>query len=379
MGRATVVIVGASHAGLGVANELLKTDSDKVKVILINPSEKHYFNIAAPRILAKPEFFKPEQYLLPIEKSFTRYPEGSFQFVKGEATSINVASKSVKVSSLQSDLFYDYLVIASGSTTTSSLQGELAPFKPLGNQDIDASIRSIQKVISDAKSVVLGGAGPIGVEFSGELAEAFEAKQGASVTLISATKHVLPMLKEKGRNMAEKVLAEKNVKVITSRKVVDAVQNVSGNKAQWIVSLDNGEQLEADVYISTTGVIPNNQFVPPEFLSADGWIAVDDKLCVTGGDGSIYALGDITTQPLRTVLKVTEQVPVVVANLKAAILGRGKYSTYFSNGALMMIVPIGESTGTGQIFGWKPWGIMVSKIKGKDFFVSKAAGMLGLS
>lgn len=373
------MIVGASHAGLGVANELLKTDSDKVKVILINPSEKHYFNIAAPRIFAKPQFFQPEQYLLPIEQSFTRYPEGSFQFVKGEATSINIASKSVKVSSLQSVLVYDYLVIASGSTTTSSLQGELAPFKPLSNQDIDASIRSIQKVISDAKSVVLGGAGPIGVEFAGELAEAFETKQGASVTLISATKHVLPMLKEKGRIMAEKVLAEKNVKVITSRKVVDAVRNVSGNKAQWIVSLDNGEQLEADVYISTTGVIPNNQFVPPEFLSADGWIAVDDKLCVTGGDGSIYALGDITTQPLRTAAKVAEQVPVVVANLKAAILGRGKYSTYSPNETLMMIVPIGESTGTGQIFGWKPWGIMVSKIKGKDFFVSKAAGMLGLS
>lgn len=145
MGRATVVIVGASHAGLGVANELLKTDSDKVKVILINPSEKHYFNIAAPRIFAKPQFFQPEQYLLPIEQSFTRYPEGSFQFVKGEATSINIASKSVKVSSLQSVLVYDYLVIASGSTTTSSLQGELAPFKPLSNQDIDASIRSIQR------------------------------------------------------------------------------------------------------------------------------------------------------------------------------------------------------------------------------------------
>ncbi|KAJ5517790.1 hypothetical protein LT330_006901 [Penicillium expansum] len=379
MGRATVVIVGASHAGLGVANELLKTDSDKVKVVLINPSEKHYFNIAAPRILAKPQFFQPEQYLLPIEKSFARYPKESFKFVKGEATSIDIASKSVKVSSLQSALVYDYLVIASGSTTTSSVQGELAPFKPLGNQDIDASIRSIQKVISEANSVIIGGAGPVGVEFAGELAEAFKLKKGSSITIISATKHVLPMLKEKGSLMAEKVLAEKNVKVIASRKVANAVRNTSGTTAQWIVSLDNGEQLEADAYISTTGVIPNNQFVPAEFLSADGWIAVDDKLCVKGGDGSIYALGDITTQPLRTAIKVAEQVPVVVANLKVAILGKGKHSTYSSNPSLMMIVPIGESTGTGQMFGWKPWGIMVSKIKGKDFFVSKAAGMLGMS
>jgi NADH dehydrogenase FAD-containing subunit len=379
MAGATVVIVGASHAGLGVANGLLKTGSDKIKIVLINPSEKHYFNIAAPRILAKPQFFQPNQYLLSIEKSFARYPRESFQFIKGRATGIDTALKSVKVSSLQSDLAYDYLVIASGSTTTSSLMGELAPFKPFGDYDIDASIRSIQKVISNAKSVVVGGAGPVGVEFAGELVEAFKGKRGASVTLISASKHVLPMLKERGSMMAEKVLAEKDVKVITSRKVVDAVRNVSGDKSQWVVSLDNGEQLEADVYISTTGVIPNNQFVPAEFLSAGGWVKVDDKLRVTGGDGSIYALGDITIQPLRTAIKVAEQVPVVVTNLKVAILGRGKSATYSSNDSLIMIVPIGKSTGTGQMFGWKPWGILVSKIKGKDFFVSKAAGMIGLS
>ncbi|KAJ5753770.1 FAD-dependent pyridine nucleotide-disulfide oxidoreductase [Penicillium nucicola] len=381
MTRSTVVIIGASHAGLGVANGLLKSDSDKVKVVLINPSGKHYFNIAAPRILAKPDFFKQDQYLLSIEKSFARFPKEAFQFIEGTATSIDTASKSIKVSSLQSDLPYDYLVIASGSTTTSSLQGEPAPFKSFGDHDIDASIRSFQKIISDAKSVIIGGAGPVGVEFAGELAEAFKTKKGSSITLISSTKHVLPVLKEGSSIMAEKVLAEKNVKLITSRKVVKAERVSSSSKTQWVVSLDNGEQLEADSYISTIGALPNNQFIPKELLSADGWVNVDDKLRVMGGseNGSIYALGDITVLPLRTAIKVAEQVPVVVANLKVGILGHGKSATYSSNGSVMMLVPIGEKTGTGQMFGWKPWGMLVSIIKGKDFFVSKAAGMLGLS
>lgn len=104
------MIVGASHTGLGVANGLLKTDSDKVKIVLINPSEKHYFNIAAPRILAKPQFFQPNQYLLPIQKSFARYPRESFQLIKGRATGIDTASKSGKLPSLQSDLAYDYVL-----------------------------------------------------------------------------------------------------------------------------------------------------------------------------------------------------------------------------------------------------------------------------
>jgi NADH dehydrogenase FAD-containing subunit len=379
--RANVVIIGASHAGLGVANGLLKTDSDKVKVVLINPSSKHYFNIAAPRILAKPNFFQQNQYFLSIEKSFARFPKESFQFIEGTATGIDTASKSVKISSLQSVLHYDYLVIASGSSTASRLQGELAPFKPFGDHDIGASIRSIQKIISGAKSVVIGGAGPVGVEFAGELAEAFKDKKGASITLVSATRHVLPTLKEGGSIKAEKILAEKDVKVIASRKVTKAERYISGNISRWVVSLDNGEQLEADIYISTTGVVPNNQFIPKEFLSIDGWVKVDDRLRVMGGSesGSIYALGDITVHPMRTAIKVAEQVPVVVTNLKVDIHGHGQYATYSPNSSVMMIVPIGENTGTGQVFGWKPWGMLVSKIKGRDFFVSKAAGMLGLN
>ncbi|KAJ5912778.1 FAD-dependent pyridine nucleotide-disulfide oxidoreductase [Penicillium tannophilum] len=381
MDRATVVIIGASYCGLGVANGLLKSDSDKVKVVLINPSEKVYFNIAAPRILAKPAFFQPNQYLLPIKNSFSKYPKESFEFIKGSATRIDTASKLVELSSQQPSISYDYLVIASGSTTSSSFDGELAPFKPMKDHDLEASITSIQKAISNANSVIIGGAGPVGVEFAGELAEAFKDKKDISITLISASERVLPMLKEKGSQAAEHALADKGIKVIASTKVVNAVRSASGSQNAWVVNLDNGEQLQADLYISTTGALPNNQFIPAEFLSADGWVNVDENLRVTGGseDGLIYALGDITTQPLRTAIKLADQIPVVVSNLKVAIHGTGKLVSYNPNGSFMMVVPIGESTGTGQMFGWKPWGMMVSMIKGRDFFISKAAGMLGLN
>jgi hypothetical protein len=39
--------------------------NDFAEVTLINPSPTFYFAIAAPRILAKRDAFKPEQYLLP--------------------------------------------------------------------------------------------------------------------------------------------------------------------------------------------------------------------------------------------------------------------------------------------------------------------------
>jgi NADH dehydrogenase FAD-containing subunit len=57
--KTTIVIIGASCAGISTAHSILK-ELPTVKLILINPFSKFYFNISAPRILAKPSPFKPE-------------------------------------------------------------------------------------------------------------------------------------------------------------------------------------------------------------------------------------------------------------------------------------------------------------------------------
>jgi hypothetical protein len=98
MPRTTIVIVGASFAGLQIAHGLLKDLSGQVKVVLINPSSKWYFSIASPRIMAKPDAFKPEQYHIPIEQGFAKYPKGSFELTIGTATMIDASKKIVTVS-----------------------------------------------------------------------------------------------------------------------------------------------------------------------------------------------------------------------------------------------------------------------------------------
>jgi hypothetical protein len=66
-------------------------------VTVINASDKVFFNIAAPRILAKRNAIKLEVYLLDINNVLGRYPSGSFAFVNGRATFIDVAPCSVAV------------------------------------------------------------------------------------------------------------------------------------------------------------------------------------------------------------------------------------------------------------------------------------------
>jgi NADH dehydrogenase FAD-containing subunit len=154
MAPVNVVIVGAGIAGLVIAHSLLQ-GVPNAKIVLVNISQNFYWNIASPRILAKPKAFKPEQYLLPIKDAFAQYSSEAFEFVLGTATAINVTAKTVAVtlngSGDSKDLSYDYLVIASGSTnpsTTGAVTGTSIPFKPSNRDDIKQIVEAAQQKIA---------------------------------------------------------------------------------------------------------------------------------------------------------------------------------------------------------------------------------------
>lgn len=373
-----IVIVGAGAAGLTIAHSLLQ-GVPNAKVVLVNPAQTFYWNLASPRIVAKPNAFKPEQYLLPIKDAFAQYSASAFEFVAGTATAINVSAKTVAVtlngSGDSKDFSYDHLVIASGSTNLSAsgaVTGTEIPFKPSNRDDVKQVVEAAQQQIANAKEIVIGGAGPVGVELAGELAESLGSK--ATITLISSADRVLPMLKPSGSAVGEKKLKEKKVKIITSTKVTGAEASADGTKS-WTVTLDNGKKLVADVYIPTTGAIPNSSFIPAEFLDNNGWVKVNEELRVQSSSGSalpIYAVGDINTNNMRLSFKATEQARIAMTNIKADILGKGERKSYDQGNSVMMVVPVGETGGTGQLFGMTPFNFLVKYVKGKDYLVSKA-------
>ncbi|KAJ5115536.1 Apoptosis-inducing factor [Penicillium atrosanguineum] len=227
MGPANVVIVGGSFAGLNIAHALLK-DVPNVKIVLINPSRSWYFPIAAPRIFAKPTAFRSEQYLVPIKDILAKYSSDKVEFIAGTATAIDATAKTISVTEMGSEnarsLCYEYLVIASGSTTdatTGTITGTPMPFKQTGHNNMKQLIEASQQLVQNAKEIVIAGAGPIGVELAGELAEAAaqNGKAGqVSITLVSATDRVLPSLKRGGSTAAKQLLEQKKVNVITSRR-----------------------------------------------------------------------------------------------------------------------------------------------------------------
>lgn len=378
--QVSVVVIGGSHAGIGVAQGALRRISN-AKVTVINPSEYYYFNIVAPRIIAKPRSIPSDKYIYAIHDVFQHYPKTSFEFIKGTVTRISLEDRAISLqkatSSSSSMVPFDYLVIASGSTTSATIgkDGVKMPFKTNGAEDLLAAIKEAQSNIQQAQSIIVGGGGPIGVEFAGELAEAFK---GVDITLVSATDLPLPGIKDTVRRIAEQTLKKKGVTVLASQRIESVRHDTSSKK--WTVVLSTGDELTADAYVSATGVIPNNSFIPPSFLDRSGWVEVDEFLRVRsdspGGRCSeprIYALGDITTHQYRLLSRVPEQAKVVVANLEADIAGKQPQTTYSSDEQRkMMIVPIGESAGTGQFGSWVVPSFLVWYFKGKDFLTYKA-------
>lgn len=385
--RFSVVVIGASHAGLGLSHKLLRL-APNVAITLISPSDEYFFNIAAPRFLVKPDALPTSRYLYNIHETFSGYPSGAFAFVKGLATSIDPSDKSVAVRTGAIDstklemttVPFDYLVIASGSTTPATLGlGSLKlPLKVTAFEDTRKAISEAQKKLQAANHIVIGGAGPLGVELAGELAEASGSNK--TITLVSRTDVVLPGATVKVQKEAESLLKLKGVQILKD-VAVDRVEQRSGLISNdWTVTLSTGKTIAADEYISTTGVAPNNAFIPLEFLNDDGWVNVDEHLRVVQGAESrtdIFAIGDINHHPDRLLSRVSVQAATAAFNITASIENRSQRKAYSAEAqAKMMVVPVGQSTGVGHVGGWTLWGFLVWFFKGRDFLTYKAPKFL---
>ncbi|CEJ53817.1 hypothetical protein PMG11_00158 [Penicillium brasilianum] len=357
------------------------------------PRNEYYFNIAAPRFLVKPESLPQSKYLYSIPGAFHDYPADRFSFVKGLVTNIDYATKSVTVTvaansaattttttpppPTETSFGFDYLVIASGSTTPATMgqSGVRLPFKSTAFEDTRKVIREAQEKLRAARQILIGGAGPLGVELAGELAEVAGPKK---VTLVSRSRELLEGATTPVQKAASLLLHQRNVDVLTGTTVVNAAYEA--NTQTWKVELSSGRLFTVDAYIATTGTIPNNAYIPKSFLNAQGWVNVDGQLRVLENRVSrtdTYALGDIVCHPYRLLSRVPLQAETVVANIVEAIEKRGQVRTYSADAQKkMMVVPVGQSTGTGHIGGWTLFGCLVWFFKGRDFLTYKAPKFL---
>jgi NADH dehydrogenase FAD-containing subunit len=177
----TVVILGASFAGVSTAHRLLKKapKTGDVKVILVGPNTHIFWNLAAPRAIV-PGQFSDDKLFGAIAPGFKQYTTDRFEFLLGTAERLNLDSKTVSIATAKGEkvVGYDILILATGSRTTGDI-----PFK--GRESYEATrdaLHDFQAKVKKANSIVVGGAGATGVETAGELG--FEYGSQKKITLV---------------------------------------------------------------------------------------------------------------------------------------------------------------------------------------------------
>lgn len=394
----SIVILGGSFAGISCAHyalrhiipKLPKKDSTTYTVTLVTPSGDFFWRIGAPRGIVSSKLMPTSKLFYPIEPAFA-YAGNNFKFVLGIATHVDAAGQTVSVQGPDGDQIsipYLALIIATGFSTPCPL------FTQSERRDLESAYEQFQKSLKEAKKVVIGGAGPVGVETAGEIAEALNGKPGfmasaptnpkASVTIICGERKMLPVLREAISKQAEKYLKRLGAEVVYNTKVVSATpagdKTTDGNTGKTIVELSDGSKIEADLYIDATGTRPNTSFLPKEWLDTRNRVQTHaTTLRVDTAGPRIYAVGDVASYTRGGVMDQADAIPVVMTNLRTDLLAHltgkaaGPDRHYKPNLKEQQICPIGTQKGVGAFNGFKLPSAMVWAIKGRDYLIGQLA------
>ncbi|OAQ73308.1 amid-like mitochondrial oxidoreductase protein [Pochonia chlamydosporia 170] len=371
----TVVILGAGWSGLPLTHKLLKYTAPKtsLKVVLITPNSHFFWNVAATRGLIPGEIPDSSMFI-PIAPGFDRYPSDCFEFVLGAATGINQDVNSVQVvtnGGSERSITYDQLVIATGSHIASGL-----PLKPIGTHEQTLERwHDLQKQVQEAKSILIGGAGPTGLEVAGELAAKYGSTKEITIVL-SGTKPLGDSagINDSVCNILDNDLEKLGVGVIRNVKVQTATKGEDGRS--WHIVLSDGKRLSADLYLPLFGVQVNTSFIPKELLDSHGNVNQDKSMKVKGTN-NIWAIGDVgNTEPKQLTL-TDAQIIHVAGALHATLTGSGPVAEYEPANKTMIFLSLGRKFATGQIGSWRLWGWTVAWVKGRRLFVDTADGYVG--
>jgi NADPH-dependent 2,4-dienoyl-CoA reductase/sulfur reductase-like enzyme len=185
-------------------------------------------------------------------------------------------------------LEYDSLVIATGARPVIppikgvNLDGVLF----LRNYGDGERIRA--KIAKKAQSIVIVGAGLIGLE----MAEAFKKKEGIDdVTVIEMADHVLPnVLDSDLARIVEKHLQDNDVKLRMGEKLVEVI----GNEKARGINTTKGS-IDCDLVLIGTGVRPNSEIARDADIELGYANAIKVDQHMRTSINNIFAAGDCAT------------------------------------------------------------------------------------
>ncbi|KAH7165487.1 hypothetical protein EDB81DRAFT_877865 [Dactylonectria macrodidyma] len=364
MGK-TVVVLGGSLGGLAVTHRLLKytqPHEEDLKVILVSKNSHFFWNTASVRAIV-PNLIRDDQITAPIQPGLAQYPTGNVEFIIGTATAVDVSSRTVQVDTGADGmcvLTYDHLVLATGAN---AVDADL-PWKAGGSyNELLSSIHRTAEQVGAAKHIIIAGAGSTGCEVAGEIRFAFPS---TTVILVSSGSSLVG-----GDSIAtsvERELGRLGVEIRKSVRVDEATPLPDGKTR---VVLSDGQELTTDLYLPTTGLVPNTGFLPSEWLNEHRYVDVDDEMRVKGAE-NVWAVGDVVSKPRASVIYTEAQSAGVANNIDLVL--KGEPIEYVKGPAVdTFLCAIGRSRGAGRIGPVPVPSLAVWAVKGRTLGIERTS------
>jgi NADH dehydrogenase len=299
-----IVIIGGGFAGINLAKRLVN-----IKGIHVTLVDKNNYNFFPPLLYqVATGFLEVSNICYPFRKLF--HYKRNISFRLGELQKIVREENKVVLST--GDLYYDYLVLATGTESNffgiENIRKAALPMKTVDDaiemrnyllqKTEEATIATDETEKKKLTTIVIAGGGPTGVEVAGMLAEMrknilekdYPELKGIRVCIYlvdSAPALLTPMSKE-AQQYAYDTLIKMGVEVKLNRQVKDYVDDT--------VIFADGEKIPSKMLLWTAGVTSKVfDGIPKECYGRGRRLLVDEYNKVQGTE-NIYAIGDTSLQ-----------------------------------------------------------------------------------
>ena len=378
-----IVIIGAGFAGINLVKNL---ENKPVQIVLLDQNNFHQFQPLLYQVAISG--LEPDSIVSPIRKIFKTCKNLVYRMTKVEM----IVPEKKRIITIDGIVTYDYLVIATGSSTNFYNSNNLKKYT-IGMKNIQDALnirswilQNFEKSISlidterkhtHTKFIIVGG-GPAGVEMAGALAEfkKYLLKSDypeiefdmMKIYLIQATDRLLPAMSKRSSSHAKKVLEKLGVKILLNTFVKDY-----DGETLTIDNKNGIDSTKAKTVIWTAGVMGNTILGIDESGIIKGNRIKVNKYSGVENHDDIFAIGDVAAM-------ITEENPNGHPMVAQAAIQQGKtlaenILNYVKNGKFISefeykdkgsMAIIGKKDAVADIksfylkgrFGWLLWSII---------------------